>query len=246
MGWWDDRVEAFFLHGTVTGTMSRLVVHLNGADLYDVEPGNATFETPGDFEVVFQNHGQPVHVHLRPDDDLAQVTAVEGTNHYVPGGSALAVEVPVADRAIGTTGQLEFVTGYGKGNGSVGVAIRDPDEDRVAVDEDLASTGIDAASDADGARPTTAEGDGEPSTAARVASRVGDRLAEASVPGSPAVPEPLGRAARSRATVALVALAVLALALAGVAAATAPSVAVVIGIFVVLVGLGVAGYLLVQ
>lgn len=234
------------MHDGVCKTMSRLVVHLNGPELYDVEPGTATFETPGDFEVVFQNHGQPVHVHLRPDDDLARVVDVEGTNHFVPAESALAVEVPVAAGAVGASGRLEFVTGYGKGSAAVGVAVRDEDEDRVSVDEDLGRRGAGEADDPAPTRPGAREGNGEPSRGATLVARVVERIRGAALPGRLAVPGPVARAARSRAMLVMVVLAVLALALSGVAAATAPSVAVVGGIFAVLVGLGLAGYLLAQ
>lgn len=234
------------MHDDVRKTMSRLVVHLNGRELYDVEPGTATFETPGDFEVVFQNHGQPVHVHLRPDDDLARVVDVAGTNHFVPAESALAVEVPVAAGSVGASGRLEFVTGYGKGSAAVGVAVRDEVEDRVPVDEDLGRRGADGVEDPAPTRPGARERDDEPSRVATLVARMVDRIRGTALGGHLAVPAPVAQAARSRATLALVVLAVLALALSGVAAATAPGVAVVGGIFAVLVGLALAGYLLAQ
>jgi len=197
--------------------MSRLVVDLNGGAQYDVAPAAERVETRGDFAVEFRNHGPPVHVHLRPDDALAGVTAVTGTNHYVEAESALVVEVPVETGAAGTAGRLDLVSGYGKGSASVTVAITEPDD--VSVDERLEA-------------PPGGGEDGSPDEAPPLLARVGGaRLPRPSVPAG-------------RGTAALVALGVVALGLAAIAAATAPGPTVVAGIFVVLVGLGVAGYVM--
>jgi hypothetical protein len=217
--------------------MDRLLVHLNGRELYDVEPAADSVRSEGDLAVEFRNHGQPVHVHLRPDGALSRVTAVDGTNHYVEGETALVVEVPIEDGAAGISGALDVVTGYGKGEATVEVVLTD-DED-VAVDEDLGRPVGGTADDRE-----AADRSHEPPVGVRLSNRLRGRLPEVALPALPGAPAPLAMAARSRATLALVGLAVLALALAGVAATAASGMAVVVGIFAVLVGLAVAGYVM--
>lgn len=216
--------------------MPRLVVHLNAPELYDVEPASGELRTGGEFAVELRNHGQPVHVHLRPDDALSRVTAVEGTNHYVEAESALVVEVPVAAGAVGTSGRLDIVTGYGKGSAGVTVTVVEEDADRVEQRETTgATTNPQAGADAEWSLPALRT---------LLPADVGASL-PVNTPGGRAG-RALERAADSRATLALVVLAAIAVVFAAVAAVAAPGEAVVAGIFVVLVGLGVAGYVLVQ
>lgn len=216
--------------------MTRLVVNLNAPELYDVEPASGELLTDGEFAVEFRNHGQPVHVHLRPDDALSRVTAVEGTNHYVEAESALVVEVPVAEGAAGTSGRLEIVTGYGKGSADVAVTVEEEDADRVEQRE----TG--------GTATSRQAGSGEQFSLPALGDLLPAGIA-AIGPGAWSdgrTGRALERVADSRATLALVVLAVLAVVFAAVAAVAAPGEAVVAGIFVVLVGLAMAGYVLVQ
>lgn len=201
------------------------MVHLNGGELYDVEPAAAAFESTGSFEVELRNHGQPVHVHLRLDEDLSRVASLSGTNHYVEGESVLRVPVAVADDAPSVRGMLKVVTGYGSGTDYVEVHVSDGRDEAagVAVDRDL---GRPAGPDGgDGGRhdATGALVDRLPVDAARLADRVD--------PG--------------RALALGVAVAV-ALATSAIAVVAAPGLAVVSGIFAVLVGLAVAGYLMVR
>lgn len=220
--------------------MSRLVVDLNGAELYDVEPAVGRLETTGTAEVELRNHGQPVHVHLRPDDELAALAGVEGSNHYVEDGTALVVELPLDGAPVGSGGDLEIVTGYGKGAATAEIRVVDPEADDVDVDEDLGHRPSEVSRDEDGEQPGVRErlaarlpgaGPATPSLAERVG-----------IP--PGIAETIWRVATSPATAAVVLLALLGLALAGLAATTAPGVTVVAGIFVLLVGLGVAGYIM--
>lgn len=200
--------------------MSPLVVHLNGRDLYDVEPVADVHETEGSFDVEFHNHGQPVHVHLRLDEALSRVAGVDGQNHYVEDDSALRVPVTVADDAPPVEGTLTVVTGYGKGTEEVSVSLGESD-DEAAVDVDECLDRPEG--------PADPADDGDATGGA-----VGLPLDRSSLPDL----EP-------RAAVGLVALVVVAVGAAAVAAVAAPGVAVVAGIFAVLAGIGVAGYLLV-
>jgi hypothetical protein len=198
--------------------VSPLVVHLNGRDLYDVAPAADVHETDGSFDVEFRNHGQPVHVHLRLDEALSRVASVDGQNHYLEDGSALRVPVTVADDAPSVEGVLTVVTGYGKGAEEVAVSVGESGEGpAVDVDERLDRPEADA--------PDAGDGTGIASGLPLDRSRLPD--------------------VQPRAAVGLVALVVVAVGAAAVAAVAAPGLAVVAGIFAVLGGIGVAGYLLV-
>lgn len=112
-----------------------LPVHLNRESIHDVEVP-ASFDAPGTFSVVVENHGSDSHVHLHLDDDLSRIARIDAGNHYVEGGSTRSVTVEVADEAEGS-GYLDVVTGYGAQRESVAVTIDPSDTTTVAVDEDL-------------------------------------------------------------------------------------------------------------
>lgn len=119
----------------------QLVVHLNREGVYEIEPASESFETDRSFEVVLYNHGQAVHVHLRLDETLSSVAAVEESNHFVDTESTEVVAVQAASGRSTVEGALEIVTGYGSGTELVDVRIEephDPSEPTVAVDESLA------------------------------------------------------------------------------------------------------------
>ncbi|MFB6104379.1 MAG: hypothetical protein ABEJ57_04745 [Halobacteriaceae archaeon] len=112
-----------------------LPVHLNRETIHDVE-APASFEAPGTFSVVVENHGSDSHVHLHLDDDLSRIARIDAGNHYVEGGTTRSVSIEVADGASGT-GYLDVVTGYGAQRESVAVTIDPEGSETVTVDEDL-------------------------------------------------------------------------------------------------------------
>lgn len=193
-----------------------LVVHLNGGELYDVEPAVRSFETDRPFEVELRNHGQPVHVHLRLDENLETVASPAGPNHYVEGESALRVPVDVAEGAPATEGVLQVVTGYGKGTGEVTVRVGVDADDDAAAETDVDTT--------DGA----ADADGSPLAAA--------------LPDELGLRERAGAVGGSLAGVVAVALAVLAVGAGVVAASLGSGLAVVVAIFLGIAAAGVAAY----
>ena len=211
--------------------MSSIVVDLNGGALHDVEPSVREFETTGSFAVELRNHGQPVHVHLRLDEDLSPFASLEGTNYFVDGGSVVTVPVEVVEGAPAVTGSLTVVTGYGSGTESVAVRLADADpEAGIAVDDDLG-------------QPTTGTASATTGPGGDERSREWVRTAVEAVPFEPGT---LSSTVGARGAVALGALAVVAVGVAAVAAMAAGGLAVVVGIFAVLVGLAVAAYLIVR
>ncbi|MFB6080868.1 MAG: hypothetical protein ABEJ81_07720 [Haloferacaceae archaeon] len=118
------------------------------------------FETDGPFVVDLVNRGQPVHVHVGLDEDLARVASLDGGNHYVEEGSTAAVPISVDPVDEPITGRLTVATGYGAETTDVAVTVQ-PWKDRssgVQVDEDLATPAApdEGATDATGGlnRPT--------------------------------------------------------------------------------------------
>lgn len=207
--------------------MTPLVVHLNGKELYDVEPAATSFESSGSFAVELRNHGQAVHAHLRLDDDLSRVASLEGTNHFVDTGSATRVPVTVADGAPSVHGTLKVVTGYGSDTNDVEVHLTDGDGgEQVAVDENLGRPEAGATG--------TAGGGGAPGLVGSAADRV------------PFDATPLSALVDTRGARALATVVAVALAFSVTALVAAPGLAVVLGIFAVLVGVAVAAYLMVR
>jgi len=59
-----------------------LPVHVNRDQLHGLEVPNEV-EVSGSFDVVLQNHGESVHVHLHLDDDLSDIATLSANNHHV-------------------------------------------------------------------------------------------------------------------------------------------------------------------
>jgi hypothetical protein len=117
----------------VTG---ELPVHVSRRELHSLDVP-ASFETDGHFDVVFINHDQAVHVHLRLDDTLSEVASLEANNHYVDGESRRAVRVNVDTETLRrgpVAGRLEFASGYGATTRRVDVELGSTEGDSPAVD----------------------------------------------------------------------------------------------------------------
>lgn len=112
--------------------------HLNHEGPQSVAAPQA-FETGDDFSVYLENHGSPLHVHVRADQSLAEVADVATPNRYVEEGATQRVQVEVDDSDQPVDGQLEIVTGYGSNTEYVSVTVRDPGaiEPDVEVGEEL-------------------------------------------------------------------------------------------------------------
>jgi hypothetical protein len=115
-----------------------LTVELNADGLHTIAAA-PSFTTDGPFDVVLDNAGEAVHVHLHLDDSLSTVSRLDGGNHYVEGGATTRVGVRVSPRQEPVTGKLKVVTGYGAETAYVDVTVEpSPDEKPgIEVDEDL-------------------------------------------------------------------------------------------------------------
>ena len=133
--------------------MSQLTVSLNEDGLHSIA-APTTFETSESFDLVLDNDGEAVHVHLNLDETLSTVADIRATNHYVEPNGSRPVEVGVTPRTTAITGRLKIATGYGAEVAYTTVTIQPPEEDpkRVTVDESLAKPQRDPP-----AEPTTAE-----------------------------------------------------------------------------------------
>lgn len=120
-----------------------LPVHVSRQELHSLDVP-ASFAADGPFDVVFENHGESVHVHVHLSDALSEVASIEASNHYVEGGSRRAVRVHVDTEALPAEpvlGKLKLVSSYGAQTRWVDVELSPPDggDDTVEVDESLAS-----------------------------------------------------------------------------------------------------------
>lgn len=120
----------------------RVTVHVNrdGEGTIDVEADDRSVETRSSFALVLENHGDPVHVHCRFDDELAGVTTLDQSNYYADPDDPTTIPIAVdgVDRPV--SGALELSTKYGADRTSVGVTVAPPGGERepVDVDESLA------------------------------------------------------------------------------------------------------------
>lgn len=119
--------------------MPQLRVDLNEDGLHSIAAPTA-FETGGSFEVVLENHGEAVHVHLNLDDTLSAVGRLRANNHYVEAGRTRTVTVEADPRPSEISGRLKVATGYGSEVSYATVTVTPPDEEphSVEVDETLA------------------------------------------------------------------------------------------------------------
>lgn len=115
-----------------------LTVRLNEDGPQSIEAPGA-FEATGDFDVVFENGGEPLHAHVGLDPTLSKVAAVRTPNRFVEEGATRRVRVDVETGALPVEGRLELVTGYGATTEYVPVSLRNPAEadTSVTVDERL-------------------------------------------------------------------------------------------------------------
>ncbi|MFB6153284.1 MAG: hypothetical protein ABEJ27_03435 [Halodesulfurarchaeum sp.] len=126
-----------------------LYVHLNREGMRTLEPETTEFSTDGSFQIILENHGQPAHVHLHFDDELAAVASLEDPNWYVPAGEIEPVEVTVEEGSTGS-GEMNISTGYGSEAQTVSIAVDSPEEDgEVAVDEGMTEPGGDGQGETD-------------------------------------------------------------------------------------------------
>lgn len=119
-----------------------LPVHVSRHELHSLDVP-ASFEAEGPFDVVFINHGEGAHVHLRLDDALSEVASVDTSNHYVEGDSRRAVGVDVESEVLPdqpVLGKLKIASGYGAQTRWVDVELAPGDgTSEVEVGESLAS-----------------------------------------------------------------------------------------------------------
>ncbi|GAA0658184.1 DUF7524 family protein [Salarchaeum japonicum] len=117
-----------------------LTVRVNADGPHSVSADASDFETTGSFSLVLDNDGSPAHVHVRLDDALRRVAALDDTNHYVDRNATTIVDIEILDGPRPVSGTLTVFTGYGSESVEVPVRIEEPSEtsEGVAVGEDLA------------------------------------------------------------------------------------------------------------
>ena len=116
-------------------TVDTLAVDVNrdGPHSIDVAPA---LHVDGPFEVVIENHGSALHVHLQVDDDLAQAVSLAANNHFVKEGSVRRVSVDVDRSKLPVRGHLKVVTGYGSETEFVTLTVEEREEEPTGVDVD--------------------------------------------------------------------------------------------------------------
>lgn len=118
----------------------RLTVHLNRAEQRDVAPEATALETDRSFVLEFENHGDPLHVHVQLDEALDAVADPAASQVYVDEGETRNLEISVDDDHPDVEGALTLATGYGKTETTIDVTLTDRRKDggpTVAVDETL-------------------------------------------------------------------------------------------------------------
>ncbi|WP_247731349.1 DUF7524 family protein [Halovivax limisalsi] len=118
-----------------------IAVHVDRYDEGAIDSTPPSIETDRSFDLHVTNHGEPVHLHVRADDELADVVSVAETNPYVESGESITIPVRVGAHESDRSGAVELSTRFGANTAAIDLTLTggvDPD-DRVDVDERLAS-----------------------------------------------------------------------------------------------------------
>lgn len=98
-----------------------------------------TFTVSDDFTIEVTNEGEPIHVHLTCDDDIAPAVDFETGNHFVPRKGTYQVPVTVLADDRPKRGRVRVSVGYGSETAYVELRVVEPaSDDEVRVDESLA------------------------------------------------------------------------------------------------------------
>ncbi len=133
--------------------MSQLTVSINNDGLHSIAAPEA-FETTEPFDLVLDNDGEAVHVHLNLDETLSAVADIRANNHYVEPTGSRPVGIDVNPRTAAVTGRLKIATGYGSEVAYTRITVQPPEADptQVTVDKSLANPQREAPTE-----PTAAE-----------------------------------------------------------------------------------------
>ena len=133
--------------------MSQLTVSINNDGLHSIAAPEA-FETVESFDLVLDNDGEAVHVHLNLDETLSAVADIRANNHYVEPTGSRPVGIDVNPRTAAVTGRLKIATGYGSEVAYTRITVQPPEADptQVTVDKSLANPQREAPTE-----PTAAE-----------------------------------------------------------------------------------------
>ena len=120
--------------------MSQLTVSINNDGLHSIAAPEA-FETTEPFDLVLDNDGEAVHVHLNLDETLSAVADIRANNHYVEPTGSRPVGIDVNPRTAAVTGRLKIATGYGSEVAYTRITVQPPEADptQVTVDKSLAN-----------------------------------------------------------------------------------------------------------
>lgn len=122
-------------------TPQTIAVHVDRHDDGAIETTPPSIETDRSFDLAVTNHGEPVHLHVRADADLADVVSVGESNPYLASGESITVQVRVGAHEADRSGALELSTRFGATTAAIDVSLQggvDPD-DRVDIDDRLAT-----------------------------------------------------------------------------------------------------------
>ncbi|MFB6299241.1 MAG: hypothetical protein ABEH65_03170 [Halobacteriales archaeon] len=117
-----------------------LSIDLNRRGPHSIEVSDSDFETTGPFEVVLENHGESLHVHLNVvDTELSDVLSLPAVNHFVEAEDTKRITIDVAPSPRPVSGKLKVATRYGSEVSYIDLSIVEPTEesDRVIVDDRL-------------------------------------------------------------------------------------------------------------
>jgi len=133
--------------------VSQLTVSINNDGLHSIAAPEA-FETVESFDLVLDNDGEAVHVHLNLDETLSAVADIRANNHYVEPTGSRPVGIDVNPRTAAVTGRLKIATGYGSEVAYTRITVQPPEADptQVTVDKSLANPQREAPTE-----PTAAE-----------------------------------------------------------------------------------------
>lgn len=116
-----------------------ITVHVNRSAGGTIEVERPTLETDRSFELSVVNHGEPVHLHVKPSAELADTVSIQETNRFVDADERITVPVTVAGHTGPVTGRLDLATKFGANAASIEVTLTGGvgDDQRVEIDDRL-------------------------------------------------------------------------------------------------------------
>lgn len=105
--------------------MDEIVVDINRETLHDIAIDTDRFETADPFRIRVRNHGEPSHVHISFNGELADAVSISEHNHFVKPDNEVLVPIQLIPARVPATGTVEIKLAYGSESGTAEIALKE-------------------------------------------------------------------------------------------------------------------------